>query len=129
VLAPLPAAPQAAVTVQGPTVAAAEPEPAQMPEYASTPTVVDDYDSAVPLAAEIPDTTTVAETPATVGLDSTVPEQFPTAIEAAPHLTGVGPAAGPVQPVGAPAQASPATVTPAPPMPAGPLGALFRALP
>ncbi|PRC42014.1 hypothetical protein C6A85_000000112665, partial [Mycobacterium sp. ITM-2017-0098] len=120
--------PQAAVTVPEPTVAAAEPDAAQMPEYVSTPTVVDDYDSTVPQVAEIPDTTTAAESTATVGLDSTVPEQFPTAIEA-PHLTGIGPAAGPLTPVAAPAQASPASVTPAPPVPAGPLGALFRALP
>lgn len=127
--APLPAAPQAAVAVPEPTVAVAEPDMAQMPEYASTPTVVDDYDTAVPQVAEIPaTTTTVVETPATVGLDSTAPEQFPVTIEA-PHLTGVGPAAGPAQPVGLPAQASPASVTPAPPVPAGPLGALFRALP
>lgn len=127
--APLPAEPQAAVTVPEPAVAVAEPEMAQMPEYASTPAVVDDYENAVPQVAEIPDiTSTVVETPATAGLDSTVPEQFPAAIEA-PHLTGVGPAAGPLQPVGVPAQASPASVTPAPPAPAGPLGALFRALP
>lgn len=120
-------APQPAAQVVEPTFAAAAPEEVQMPEYSSEP-VVSDYDTAVPQVAEVPDTTTIAETPAIVGLGSTVSEELPTAVEA-PHLTGIGPAAGPVQSAAAPAQATPASVTPAPPAPAGPLGALFRALP
>jgi hypothetical protein len=132
VVPPPPAVPQA-VPVSEPAVSVAVPEVAQMPEYASVPTVVDDAETALPdvtSVAEVVDVVEVpvADTPAVHGLGSTAPAQSSTGV-GAPHLSGAGPAAGPVQPVGIPAQASPEAVQPAPPEPAGPMGSLLRALP
>lgn len=138
VAAPVPA-PEA--VVEELTSPEALPEAEQMPEYANAvpqtlETVAESQLATAPevvvpevpaaLAAEAPVTTAVA------GVGSTAPGQV-SAPNGEPHLTGVGPLAGPpAQAVTAPiAQATPATVpsTPAPPPPAGPLGAFLSALP
>lgn len=134
--APQPAAAQA-VTVMEPAVTDEAPAMAQMPEYASTPTVVgaESVESDVTAVATVVDGPVdgLADAPADAAVtvdavDPATPEQLSTLI-GAPHLTGAGPIAGPVQPVAAPAQATPATAPSAPPASPGPLGVLFRALP
>ncbi|MDA2893601.1 hypothetical protein PDG61_21980 [Mycolicibacterium sp. BiH015] len=140
VAAPVPA-PEAVVD-QELTAPEALPEVEPMPEEYSTvapetletvagselATVPEAVVAEVPaaLAAEAPDATAVQ------GVGSTAPGPVSTP-NGEPHLTGVGPLAGPpAQAVTAPiAQATPATApsTPAPPPPAGPLGAFLSALP
>ena len=146
--APLPAAVEPApVMVDEVAIPAAVPETAPSPQYsAAVPETaveaeVSDETSTETYAAAVPQTTsdvpaaTVSpglrtpepSTAQTVGA-AEIGQQLP-AQTGVPHLTGPGPAAGPVQPYTAPAQASPGMIPPpAPPAP-GPLGALFGALP
>ncbi len=133
--------------IQEETLPEVLPEPEQMPEYSTAlPETVTDTEVAVD-TVEVPE---IAETQAPAALAAEVPvvptdEGTGTVTPAQvttptgePHLTGVGPLAGPGQsavvPVGQAvpaAQASPATVPPAPvpPAPTGPLGAFLSALP
>lgn len=152
VVAPAPAAAVPAMPPVPAAVAAPAPAPEAVaepeltvPEVAPAVDQVPEYSSAVPQAgteyeiATSPDVV-VPEMPAALaaesptvptvqGVGSTAPAQV-SAPAGEPHLTGVGPLAGPpAQTASSPvAQATPDTV-PAAPAPAGPLGAFLSALP
>lgn len=137
VAAPLPA-PETVVAAEV-TAPEALPVEDQMPEYSSavpetTETLAESEITATPEIAvpEVP-AALAAEAPMVQGVVSTAPQASTPVGE--PHLTGVGPVAGPPAQAAAIAQASPATTpatvpaTPAAPAPAGPLGTFLSALP